>query len=218
MTDDSICTSLGLSSFRCGFDVNQFIGGLRLLLKPSFHPQSVVSLVQSTRGATLEIRAFSDQLSSQPSLALIPTAEIETVSVHTDDVLRFAQLFADTVLACPDFGDPMKAFMIDGMPISILAKSDALGIDVAGNATASAFAPPCNELLTWAVERLSGDLGKRVLMAQRSYVSSDVPFQRWPSHSTAGLLVLGVDPDRDELIQALRRPRRVAIDEASGTE
>ena len=107
-TDDAICNAMGLDRFEpVGVD-----NAIRLLLRPSFHPETCITL-EPTR---LHVVALRSMLWHEPVPCRLPEYA-EVASLSDEQFERAAEVF-DRALA--ENVQKGKCIYIDGMPISAL--------------------------------------------------------------------------------------------------
>jgi len=192
-TDGVICSAMGIGPFEPLDDLRS----IRLLLKPSFHPELCITLHQ----LRLSIVALRSKLWQEPVPhdLLQLAAAIPTIPQHFEDTLKSFQLAAAANAA------KRPSVCVDGMPVSAIYKSTEGYLSFSGHPTSSDEICFVVNLL-----RLANDLAASVPLRNRISECGrylDRSFIVEPEsnlHDTTRIVVLGSPKDRTEYLAMLR--------------
>lgn len=197
-TAEAICKSLGLPSFDQDPACLQAAAALRLLLKPSFHPEICLTFLDGK--VSVVSARFMIWRQFEPSPMLTDRAE----GALTDEA--FAALLASTTpVAKP--GD-IPGIVIDGMPVELLCfRGGALALKAGGNASGEGdHATFVGSAITTAWECISNSHCRNSLVDAAEYVGKKLPRDpELPRKPTVETMILGAEEDRMKVLDALRR-------------
>jgi hypothetical protein len=198
-TDDVICNAMGLGQFEpVGVE-----RAIRLLVKPSFHPEACVT-VEPTR---LHVVALRSMLWHEPVPCRLPEYA-EAMSVTCDQFQRVVEAF-DRALA--EHAKAGKCITIDGMPISALRIAGNQRSAFEGQPVGSEQAKFVGEVLRLAHASASSvHLRNRIAECGR-YVDRTFTIEPEPElPNVTRVMVLGAPDERAEYfdkLQARTAPR-----------
>lgn len=198
-TAEAICQSMGLPSFDQDPACLRATAAMRLLLKPSFHPEICLTF---TDGKISVVSArFMIWHQFEPSPMLTDRAE----GWMPDDT--FIALLASTkpVAANPD---AVPGLIIDGMPSELLCFSEgAVTLRAGGNAGRRGdYSHVIGVAITAAWERIANPHCRNALVDVAGYVDIKLPRDPEPDRKpTVETMVLGAEDDRMQVIEALRK-------------
>lgn len=199
-TAEAICKCMGLPSFEDDPSCVGAVEALRLLLKPSFHPEVCLTFV----GGKVFVVCARSMIWHQfePSPMLTDRAE----GVISAEV--FTKLASSMAPISHTGGVP--GIVIDGMPSELLHfQQGRVALRVEGNAGGkddySAFVALA---IVAAWECISSPHCRNALAEVAKYVNKSLPREQGsPRKPTIETMVLGPKEDREQLLEALRRQR-----------
>ena len=198
-TDDAICNAMGLGQF-------EHVGGeraIRLLLKPSFHPEACVTV----EPARLHVVALRSMLWREPvPCRLLEYAE--TASLVAD---QFDRLIGAFDLALAEDANRGELVCLDGMPISALRIDGDRRWKFGGHPTGSGQSQFVVNLLRLAHASVSSVHLRNRIAEYGRYLSQAFKIEPEPElPNTAGVLVLGAPDDRADYFKELQRKTAAA--------
>jgi hypothetical protein len=125
-TPETICRLLGLPGFEHDPALQSVQGSMRLLLRPSFHPEVCITLTSCEPEATLEARSPRESIWQTQGFAFLPvwTETAQLLRVDFDEICRL-------MLAVPE-AERSRGLWIDGMPFSIVMYSGSQSVRLRG--------------------------------------------------------------------------------------
>jgi hypothetical protein len=191
---------MGMQSFEDDPACTSAAEAIRLLLKPSFHPEICLTFAD---GKVLVVSArVMIWRQFEPSPVLTDRAE------GTVPAAEFAKLFSSLVPVTRPGAVP--GIVIDGMPSELLHfQSGAVALKVGGNASGKGdFSGFVALAIATAWEYVSNPYCRNSLAEAAEYVGASLPREPEPARKpTIGTMVLGPGEDRAQLLEALRRRR-----------
>jgi len=196
-TADAICQSMGLDGF---VETGWTVPTLRLLLKPSFHPEVCVTLHGAPEASRLSVVALTERLWGQPSLRRLPELQEET-TVPTPAFDRACESFAATLGACRKRD---RAVYLDGMGVECCFVRDGELQQFAEHAFRPGVSRFVSELVRLAWEPCREPRVRNALAECASYVGAEYPRDPEPvAPLVSGLLVLGTPEARADFFELL---------------
>ncbi|HEY4329847.1 MAG TPA: hypothetical protein VGN88_08925 [Phycisphaerae bacterium] len=192
-TDLTICNAMGLSQF----DPIGIPDIIRVLLKPSFHPEACITL-EPTR---LYVVALRSQLWSEPVPRLLPQLSEEVV-VSAEEFNITVEAFKGAV--AENAGG--SSLCVDGMPYSAVYKKQQQMVRTRGNSFGPGEVAFLGGFLRLAHARVSSiHLRNRIAECGR-YVDRTFVMESEPElRNTTRILVLGAPEDRADYLDMLRQ-------------
>jgi len=198
-TAEAICQCMGLTSFERDPACTGAREAIRLLLKPSFHPEICITfadgMVSVVRARAMIWRQF------EPSPMLADRAEGTVLET------AFASLLA-SMAPVPTSPDAVPGVMIDGMPAELLHfRAGVLALKVGGNGGRKGnFSAFLAVAIAMAWESISNPFCRNALAEAAEYVDKRLPREPEPTRKPiVETVVLGTEEDRTQLIEALRK-------------
>ncbi|MCE4557195.1 hypothetical protein [Pelomonas cellulosilytica] len=198
-TPDAICKSMGMPSFEEDPDCSCAAEAIRLLLKPSFHPEICITFADGKVSVVCARFMIWHQFEPSPMLtdrdrgAVPPAVAASLISSMTPVVHPGA----------------VPGITIDGMPTDLLHfRSGSVALRVGGNAGRKGnFSGFIAQAIATAWEHISNPYCRNSLAQAGEYVNRSLPRdveppQRKPTIETR---VLGSSEDRAELLAALKQ-------------
>lgn len=198
-TAEAICQSMGLPSFDRDPACLRAGAAIRLLLKPSFHPEVCLTFLDGKVSVVSARSMIWRQF--EPSPALTDRAEGWLPSD------AFAGLLASIEPATKPPG-AVPGIMIDGMPSELLRFSEgAVVLRAGGNAGRKGdYSTFVGLAVSSAWERISNPHCRNSLADAAAYVDMKLPREPEPARKpTIETMVLGPDEDRTQLLEAIRK-------------
>jgi hypothetical protein len=218
-TPDAICLAMGLPGFRNDAALRGTEPSLRLLLRPSFHPEVCVTLLMGATEGTAEVRTFPELFWHMPSPAYRPVVFAERVAIACGVVANLARGFTETARLLQAPGRE-RWMVLDGMPVSVWGRFDGVETEVDLNVGAAGelrlfVAGAIREI--YAV--LSSGRCRNGLAIAGEYVDLRLKVDALPEVNTATrLLVLGDEEGRKEVGDRLNREQRARSGRRGDTE
>jgi hypothetical protein len=199
-TADSICKSLGLPSFASDPICTNAKESVRILLKPSFHPEICLTFSDTRVAVVCAQRMIWHQFEPAPMLTDRAEGRLSSES--------FTQLMTSMDAIAKPGAAP--GIVIDGMPSELLSfRRGAVGLQVEGNAGGRGeFSAFIARAISAAWEYTTNPHCRNALADAADYVGlslARVPSP--PRKPTIETMVLGPEEDRAQLLEALRRCR-----------
>lgn len=199
-TTDAICQCMGMPSFDGDPACTGAGEAIRLLLKPSFHPELCIT--------------FADGLVSVVCARAMIWRKFEPSPMVTDRAQGVvpASVFATLTSSMVPVAHPgaVPGIVIDGMPVELLHfLRGSVTLKVGGNAGKRGdFSGFVALAITAAWECVSSPYCRNALAAAAEYVGKKLPHEAEPPRKpTIETLVLGPQEDREQLLEALRKHR-----------
>ena len=200
-TAEAICKCMGIPSFENDPACTCAIEAIRLLLKPSFHPEICLT--------------FADGKVSMISAQSIIWRQLEPFPIFTDrdegtipDTM-WNHLLSSMIASVSRLGAVPSA-MIDGMPSELLHFMNGdLMLKVEGNASwKGGFSDFVALAITTAWEFASNPYIRNSLAEVAGYVGKSLPHEPEPPRKPIfKIMVLGSKNDREQLLEALQKHR-----------
>lgn len=197
-TAEAICQSMGLPSFDHDPACLRAAAALRLLLKPSFHPEICLTFLDGK--VSVVSARFMIWRQFEPSPMLTDRAE---GSIPGD---AFAALLASTAPATKPGGVP--GIMIDGMPSDLLCFGGGeIVLKAGGNAGRKGdYSSFVGLAITTAWGCIANPHCRNSLADAAEYVGTKLPRDPEPARKpTVETMVLGAEEDRTQVLEALRK-------------
>ncbi len=197
-TAEAICRSLGLPSFEQDPLCTNATDAVRLLLKPSFHPEVCVTLADGNVFVVSARFMIWRQFEPSPMLT-----DRDKGSISKDS---FANLIASMVPF--KFPGAVPGIVVDGMPIDLLHLSrGSVVLKVGGNASSRGdFSAFVSLAIAAAWESISNAYCRNALAEAAEYVGTKLPRTSEPARKpTIETMVLGPKEDRAQLLEAIRK-------------
>lgn len=199
-TAQAICKCMGLPSFEDDPQCTSASEAVRLLLKPSFHPE--VCLTFTSGKVSVVCARYMIWRQFEPSPMLTDRAE-GAIS---------AELFAALVssMVPVSHGGGVPGITIDGMPSELLHfQQGRIAQKVGGNAARKGdFSAFVALAIVTAWERISSPYCRNALAEAAEYVNKNLPREQEPPRKpTIETMVLGPKEDREQLLEAIRKHR-----------
>ena len=199
-TADAICKSMGLPSFELDPACTGAAEGIRLLLKPSFHPEICLTFADDHVSVVCAREMIWRQVEPSPmftyrSEAALPAGAFET-------------LLTSLVPMSRSDSKAVPGITIDGMPTELLHfRSGALVLKVGGNGGRKGdFSAFVALAIDTAWQCSSNSHCRNSLAEAAEYVGSILPREAdLPRKPVVQTMVLGPDEDRAQVLEALRR-------------
>lgn len=199
-TSDAICRSMGLCSF---IDPSWSCPTLRVLFKPSFHPEVCITLARLPESSWLSVVALTEMLWRQPSpCRLLEVSEEAGLSLADFDLIR-----ADFEAAVDDRDRHGRSVVLDGMNVESCYAVDRGLRQFAENVYSyrPAVRAFVSRLINRAWECCQLAQMRNALAACARYVGDDYPSEPEPPVAPGTrILVLGTPENRAEFFQQLR--------------
>jgi len=199
-TTEAICASLGLPSFEQDPACTRATQALRLLLKPSFHPEICLTFADGNVSVVSARAMIWHQFEPAPMLT------DRSEGVVPPEV--FTSLFAP--MAAVAKSGAVRGIMIDGMPSELLLfRGGAVALRTGGNAGKQGdYSALVGLAISTAWDCISNPLCRNSLSDAAEYLGKKLPREFEPARKpTIGTMVLGSEEDRAELLEALRMSR-----------
>lgn len=199
-TAEAICKCMGLPSFEADPACTGAVEAIRLLLKPSFHPEICLTFVG---GNVLVVCARSMiWRQSEPSPTLTDRAE---------GVIG-PEAFRDLVSSVVPVSHPgaVPGISIDGMPSELLHfQRGSVELRVGGNAGRQGdFSAFVALAIVTAWKRVPDPYCRNALAEAAEYVNMRLPREHEPPRKPSlQTMVLGPKEDREQLLEALTKHR-----------
>ena len=197
-TTEAICASMGLPSFEKDPACTRATQALRLLLKPSFHPEICLTFADGNVSVISARAMIWHQF--EPAPVLTDRAE----GIVPAEV--FERLFAP--MASVAKSGAVRGIMIDGMPTELsLFRDGAVTLRTGGNVGKQGeYSTLVRLAISTAWDCISNPFCRNSLSDAAEYVGQKLPREFEPARRpTIGTMVLGPEQDRAELLEALRR-------------
>lgn len=199
-TAEAICKCMGIPSFEADPACTNATEAIRLLLKPSFHPEVCLTFVNGK--VSVVCARFMIWRQFEPSPMVTDRAE-GAVPAAAFTELRSSMVPVSRPGAVP-------GIIIDGMPSELLHfQQGSVVLRVGGNAGGKGdFSAFVTLAIVAAWEHISSSYCRNALAAAAEYVGKSLPReQESPRKPTIETMVLGPKEDREQLLQALRKHR-----------
>jgi hypothetical protein len=197
-TAELICKSMGMPSFEYDPACTHAAEAIRVLLKPSFHPEVCVT--------------FADGRVSVVSARFMIWRQVEPAPMLADRAEGAVSeaAFAGLISAMVPITRPnaLPGIMIDGMPTEVLHfQSGAVALKAGGNGGRKGdFSAFLAMAVATAWDCISSPYCRNALAEAGEYVGKSLPRDAEPARKrTIETLVLGSDEDRAQVIEALKR-------------
>ena len=191
---------MGMSSFEEDPTCKRAVKAVRLLLKPSFHPEVCLT--------------FADGNVSVVCARTMIWRQFKPLPVLTDRAEGTIALsrFADLLSLVGPIARPgaVPGIMIDGMPLDLLHFQDgSVALKAGGNASRKGdFSTFVAQAIATAWECISNPYCRNSLADAAEYVGKSFPREVAPPRKpTIETMVLGPQDDREQLLEALRKHR-----------
>jgi len=199
-TPEAICKCLGMPSFEEDPACTRAVESIRVLLKPSFHPEVCLTFADG-KVSVVSARSMIWR-QSEPSPVL----------TDRDEGTIPPAVSADLISSMVPIAKPgaVPGIMIDGMPTELLHFQDgAIALRVGGNAGRKGdFSGFIALAIATAWECISSPYCRNSLAEAAEYVGKSLPHESEPARKPIiGTMVLGTEEDRAQLLEALRRHR-----------
>lgn len=191
---------MGMPSFEQDPACTGATEAVRILLKPSFHPETCLTFADGQVSVVSARTMIWHQFEPAPMLTDRAEGAIPA------DV--FSRLLASMVPVTRPGAVP--GIMIDGMPSELLHfQHGAITLKVGGNAAGRGdFSAFLALAIATAWECISNPYCRNSLAEAAKYVGQSLPREHEPARKpTIETIVLGPEEDRAELLEALRRHR-----------
>lgn len=204
-TEDRICREMGLPGFTSDPLIENSFLAVRLLLKPSFHPELGISVIISGPEALLQTAALGEQLWTLPSAAWHPSFAIETQEFSRNEGERMVSATESAFLSLGGSGKSRGMTLIDGMPFVLAFIKKGWPALFQGNACAPQFGEIIKPYLQLAWEHANDEICKRAIHSASRYVGLNLPPLEANHHTPATrLLFLGNQQETQQVINAVR--------------
>jgi len=197
-TADAICRSMGLDAFEPAGSPC-----VRVLLKPSFHPEVCVTVAGATEAgrARLSVVALSEMLWRQPFPRRLPELREEVgvpAELFTEAVAGFTAAFADRER-------DGRRVCLDGMGVECCRLAAGVAERFAEHVSRPAVSEFVRQLVWWSWVACRVPGVRNALAGCARYLGAEYPRQSDPERPPAGgLLVLGTPEARAGYFEALR--------------
>ena len=191
---------MGMSSFEEDAACKSAVEAIRLLLKPSFHPEVCLTFTDGTVSVVCARSMIWHQFEPSPVFTDRAKGSIP--------LSRFADLASCLVPVARPGAVP--GIIIDGMPSDLLHyQNGSVALKVGGNASGRGdFSSFVALAIATAWESISNPYCRNSLAEAAEYVGKSLPRAVAPPRKpTIETLVLGPQEEREELLEALRRRR-----------
>ena len=198
-TAEAICQCMGIVSFEHDPVCIRAMEAVRLLLKPSFHPEICITFADGIVSVVSARGMIWQQYQPAPMLA----DRSEAVMAQA----AFASLLASMVPA-PPAPDAVPGFIVDGMPTELLHfKAGARASKVGGNGGRKGdFSAFIGHVLALAWELVPSPYCRNALADAAEYVGRHFPrVPEPPRKPVVETVVLGSEEDRAQLMAALQK-------------
>lgn len=199
-TAEAICRCMGMPAFEQDPACTSVPEAVRLLLKPSFHPEVCLTFVE-------------DKVSVVCARSMI-WRHFEPAPMITDraDGTFLTGVFADLTSSMVPASHPgaVAGIMIDGMPVEALHfQGGSVNLKIGGNAGRRGdFSVFVQQAIAIAWTAISNPYCRNSLAEAAEYVGKRLPREPEPPRKpTIETMVLGPKEDCDQLLEALRRSR-----------
>jgi hypothetical protein len=196
-TADAICHSMGLDAFEPAGPPC-----VRVLLKPSFHPEVCVTVAEAADArAVLSVVALPEMLSRQTFPRRLPELREEvgvSADVSAEAIAGFSAAFADR-------DDDSRRLCLDGMGVEC-CRLTAGGVErFAGHVYSPTVSAFVGRLVWWAWVSCRAPGVRNALAECALYMGAEYPRQSDPERPpTRWLVVLGTPEARAGYFEALR--------------
>lgn len=199
-TADAICKSMGLPAFEHDPECTEAAEAVRLLLKPSFHPEICLTFEDGQVSVVCAREMIWRQSEPSPMLTYRAKADLPAGMFEAllDSLVPVVHLDPNAV----------AGIMIDGIPIEVLHfRAGSVVLQVGGNGSRrgdfGAFAALAVDI---AWQCISSAQCRNSLAEAGEYLGKSLPRQTEPPRKpVVGTVVLGLEEDRAQVLEALRR-------------
>lgn len=188
-TDENICQVMGLP----GFELAEESTGIRMLCKPSFHPEVCLTASPSE----LQVVALQSQFWREGRFCRL-SRTMETVSLASEEFKALVGQFQQAYTKKPE-----RIGMLDGMPISILYQEGPQRFSIGGHPMTDVTDSFTAQLLELAHSRVTNRVVRNALAECGRYVNLFLAYEPEPQQPLTHLLILGTPEEREELLKAL---------------
>lgn len=198
-TADAICQCMGLLSFDGDLELASASEAVRLLLKPSFHPEVCITIADA-QVSVVSARSMIWRM-FEPAPVLTDRAQASLSSEAFDSLLRQMQPVKQA--------NGVPGIVIDGMPTDLLhIKTGKIVLRVGGNAGGRRgdFSAFVSAVIRAVWDLISNVHCRNALADTAGYVGESLPrLDEPPRKPTVATVVLGPAEERAELLAALKR-------------
>jgi hypothetical protein len=205
---DSICRSLGLSSFIDSRWSGEKSSALRIVLKPSFDPEVVFTLTTDNRWGLMSVVAAKNRIWASKLSSSIKIFE-DSFSIKESDFLQFVRAFDEALM---ESKIPNKRVTLDGMAIEACSLIDSriekFGDHVSTNGAVFEFVV---RLIKYAWEACGHPEVKNAVLSVAGYVNLSFPkieVPATPSKPRVNILVLGTPEGRSSHFNQMEERRK----------
>jgi len=198
-TPEAICKCMGIASFDDDPACTESAEAIRLLLMPSFHPEICITFMPDKVSVVCARAMIWRQFEPSPMLADRSEGGMQPAT--------FAGLLG-SMLPSVTSPDAVPGITIDGMPTQLLHfRAGALALKVGGNGGKKGdYSAFIAHAIAVSWDSISSAYCRNALAEAAEYVGKSLPRlpepQRKPVVET---VVLGLEEDRAQLMEALRR-------------